>query len=512
MVVVSDYEFDDSPARFSGRLAIGVAAFTSLVLGVLVGQPFSLLLGLAGAASVAYGAKKLDAGQSRPRAEGSVAFVAGAVAIVIALLMFKQSLAVAVVVGASIVAVTLVAIEAVVGIDDETIETMGGTLSRSILVLIVATIVAAAVHARFFSTLAVVLVVALESIVTANPLVSFVTLQLEAVLLAVLLSKAVTILDDWLPDQRYDPRASGIDQFGVDPRTVPWGVWVILGIEVFAAATPTGRALFDTALSLTYTFGALVRGFLLSWVPHAVLGVGILVLSSVVALHLAQLLFVGMVGRKPPKTLAYATGGVVSSVVIGLLTAIPPVVTLVAGAVGPETPYAAAFGTYGMGATFLGIVTGALIVMLVVIPVAMFVLSFDYLPEDSSGFALGAVLLFAATVASGLSNALPIAVFVGMAGTLLTWDLGLNATLVGHEVGQVAETRRGEVVHAAGAITVGIAAIVLSLLAIQFAVPGTTSIDIPRWRAIAALTLLLVSLVAFSRLASVDRETGDADS
>ncbi|WP_267643661.1 DUF7519 family protein [Haloarchaeobius amylolyticus] len=505
---MSDYQFDDGPARLSSRLAVGIAVIAALVLGVLAGQGLEAVLGLFGAGAIAHGARRLDADQSRDRAEGSVAFVAGVVAIVVALSTFKQSFAVAVVMTCSLVAVAFVALEALVGIDDETIQTMGGTLSRSILVLIVAAIVAAAVHAKFFSTLAVLFVAALGSLVTAHPLVSFVALQLEALAVGLLLARSVAVLDEWLPDQRYDPRSTGLEQFGVSAHEVPRGVWAILGIELLAAAMPAGRALFDTALAMTYSFGSFVEAVLLSWVPHAVFGLAILLLSGIVLARTAQNLFVSWVGRQPPKSLAYSAGGVIASIGIGLVTAIPPVVRLVAGGFGEQSSFTLAFETYGMGATFLGIVAGALIVMLVVIPVVMFVLSFEYLPADSTGFALGAGLLLVATVASALSNALPIAVFVGMTGALLTWDLGLNATLVGHEVGQVAETRRGEVVHAAGAIGVGLLAIVVSVLAVQFLVPGTASIDLPRWRAVGALTLLLVSLVAFSRLASTGQAEG----
>ncbi|WP_435362023.1 DUF7519 family protein [Haloarchaeobius sp. DFWS5] len=501
---MSDYSFDDAPAEFSGRLAVGIAALASVVLGLAIGQASVVLLAVAGGGGIAYGANRLGESTSRDRAIGSVVFIVGSVGLIVALGAWKPSVAVAAVVGCAGLAVAVAGTEATTGIDESTVRSMGGTLSRSIVVLLGATVVTAAIHAGVFTAFATNAAKWAGFAVTASALAGFVSLQLELTALAVLAYKAGTALDTWFPDRQPGSQSNGLTNVGVDPKTVPAPVWVVLVLEAVAASIPGMAQLFDSMLAQTSTLGSVVGSLLTSWVPHAALGVAILVLSSVVFLRFCQQLFVRWVGAKPPETMAYGTGGAVVSLVVAVVTAIPPVVAYIEGLFGAESAFTASFATYGMGATFLGVTAGALIATLIVVPLVMFLLSMQFVPEETGGFAIGAMLLFVGGIAGALANAMPVAVFVAMAGAFLTWDLGLNATLVGREVGQVAETRRGEVVHAAGAVGVGLAAVVLSVLAIRFVVPGVDGFDLPQWRALSALALMLVSLVAFSRLATTD--------
>lgn len=56
-------------------------------------------------------------------------------------------------------------------------------------------------------------------------------------------------------------------------------------------------------------------------------------------------------------------------------------------------------------------------------------------------------------------------VFAGVAASLLAWDLGAFGVALGREVGPAAETRRGELTHAAGGVALAGTATVVALLA-----------------------------------------------
>jgi hypothetical protein len=102
-------------------------------------------------------------------------------------------------------------------------------------------------------------------------------------------------------------------------------------------------------------------------------------------------------------------------------------------------------------------------------------------------------------------------VFIGVAAALGGWDISVSASLVGHEVGRAAETRRGEVIHAAGVLAVGCVAVLVTLLGVEFIGAAALAVDVPRWRAVGALALLLLALVCFAALASGGDEKRDAD-
>ncbi|WP_435346501.1 DUF7519 family protein [Haloarchaeobius sp. HRN-SO-5] len=512
---MSAYEFDDDPARFSVRLAVGVCVVATVVLALATGpgpfgQAVPVLLGLAGAAGAVRGMRLLTTEVTRTRAAGSVWFVVGSVAIVGALWEPKPTLGGAVVAFCAIVAVVFVATDAFVGIDEAVIRSLGAAVSRSMVVLLAATIVAWGVHSGVFVASGLVLLAGYGLVTMANPLSSLVVLVLEAFALSLLLERAVEALDVWLPRQQFDARETSLQSFGIAPGDVPRGVYALLVFVVLFPMWVNGQ--FERLLDLTGLFGHAVRTVLQSPIPHALLWVGILLFGGIVFLRVVQQVFVTWVGRRPPKTMAYSAGGVVVSVVVGVVTALPPVVWLATSLVPPETAIGQAFTTYGVGATVLGLTTGALVALLVVVPVGMFVLTLWFVPEDAGGFGLGAASLLVASVTAGLVGAAPVAVFVGVAAALAVWDLGLNGVLVGREVGRAAETRRGEVIHAAGVLAVGLVALLVPSLGVELLGATALTVDVPKWRAVGAVSLLLVSLVAFARLATRDDEPGDTGS
>lgn len=513
---MTPYEFDDEPARFSSRLALAVAAVAALLLGLgtgpgLLGQTPELLLGLLGAGALVRGATGVTEDESRQRAVGSVWFVFGVLGVLGAIVAYKPSLAAAAVTTFGTLSLVLLGLSVTVGIDEGLVRSLGGTLSRSLVVVVAGTVLLAGIHVALFRSVAVVTVASYGALVGAGPLVSFLVLQVEVLVLVVLVERALAVVDAWVPRRRFDRRETALRELGVRAGDVPKGVYVLLGLQFVLATTGTGRALFTRLLGQTGPFGTVVRWFLQSWVPHALLGTGILLFGSVVVARLCQLVVVNWIGREPPKTLGYAAGGVVVSVLVGVLTALPPVAWLVEWPVTDGSTLDVAFATYGMGTTFLALVVAALCAVLVSLPVFMFLVWDESTASAENGSTAGAGLLLFGAIAAGFGDAPAPVVFVGVAAALATWDLSVNASLVGREVGRDAETRRGEVIHAAGVLAVGAVAVLVTLLGVEFIGAAALVVDVPRWRAVGALALLLLALVCFAALASGDDEESDGD-
>lgn len=75
------------------------------------------------------------------------------------------------------------------------------------------------------------------------------------------------------------------------------------------------------------------------------------------------------------------------------------------------------------------------------------------------GVLLGGVGLFAAVILAGVRGAPLVVVVGGVAGAVFAWDAGDNALSLGAQVGDRARSRRNELVHLAGSLTVaGVAA------------------------------------------------------
>lgn len=104
---------------------------------------------------------------------------------------------------------------------------------------------------------------------------------------------------------------------------------------------------------------------------------------------------------------------------------------------------------------------------------------------------VGAFVLFASVVIGGLVGAASLYVLGGAVATLLTWDLGENALGLGEQVGRAATTSRVELVHAAGAVGVGVAAAAVALGATTAAGPVPLSALVA---ALLAGVLLLIGL------------------
>lgn len=120
-------------------------------------------------------------------------------------------------------------------------------------------------------------------------------------------------------------------------------------------------------------------------------------------------------------------------------------------------------------------------------------------PREGGGFAVasGSVFLVAVlvTMAEGSARYL----FVGTAIALVAWDVGEFSTTLGREVGRLAPTRQGELVHSFAAVGVGTVGVALAFG--LFAVAGSVSTGAPRDVLVLALVgSLLGSLLLLATL------------
>jgi hypothetical protein len=86
-------------------------------------------------------------------------------------------------------------------------------------------------------------------------------------------------------------------------------------------------------------------------------------------------------------------------------------------------------------------------------------------------------------------------VFGGIVASLLVWDAGQFGTVLGREVGQGANTRSTELVHAGATALVGVAGTVLAVVAVgqfQGGLGSDSSLTI------VALVALVVGVTAFA--------------
>jgi len=90
--------------------------------------------------------------------------------------------------------------------------------------------------------------------------------------------------------------------------------------------------------------------------------------------------------------------------------------------------------------------------------------------------------------------------FVVAAAAFVVRDVGSNTADLRASLGEGIPSERAEFVTAAASVLVGLVAVVVATAAVSLL--GPLSLSVPRWRASLALTLALVSLLAFSRVGS----------
>lgn len=496
-------EFETTASRFGATLALVVAAVAAVVLVAGTGQLLQVLrgvLGVAGAVLVGRSAKTLDTDSNEQRAVGSLGVVVGSALLVGAVAVTETA---ALLIAVAALAVMAVALDATTGLDEDTGQDLFRTLTHSGVALAVVTVVAASVALGLPAAVRTGVVDLWLTLRETTDLVRFVSVQLGVVLVLLLLARALPRLDRWTPDAWLPEQRALLDSLATDPWEIRRGVWVALGVQVVLATTDWAHRWFATFLDLLSVFGDVLRFLLQSGAVHLPLALVASVLGGVVLVDYLRGLLVVWAGEDPPETLAHASGGVVVGVVLGVLTAVPPVVAVATAPFHPESSAALLSQAFGFGATLLGSIAAALVGVLAVVGTALWLTNSRYIPPEAGGFAIGSGLLFVAALSGTVSSVPPFVTFLGVGAALLVWDLGENAVGLGRQLGTDAETRRGEVVHATGSLLAVGVGIVVALVAMY----GLGPLSVPSGgRALLALVLALVALLAF--VAAIDRTEG----
>ncbi|SDL88746.1 hypothetical protein SAMN04487949_0066 [Halogranum gelatinilyticum] len=494
-------EFETAATRFGASLALGVAAVATVALVAGTGSLLRGLVGVAGAVLVGRSANLLDGESNQRRAIGSVGVVVGSALLVGAVVVADTASGLVALAGLAVMATAL---DATGGLDEDT----GRELFRAILdsgvVLAGFVALAAAVATGLVAAVAQGVLFAGETLLAQNSFVLLLSVQLGVLLVVLLLARALPRYDEWLPDAWLPEQRAVLDQLATELWEVPRWVWLALGGQVVLVGTDWAPPLVERLLGLLSVFGEAIRFLLRSGVLHIPLALLVTLLAGTVLADYVRHAVVVWAGDEPPETLANAGGGLVVGAVVGLLTAIPPLVALVVSGFHPESSAATLSAAFGLGATTLGTVVAALVAVLTTVGTALWLSETSYVPATAGGFAIGSGLLFVAALAGTVSGVPAFLTFVGVAAALLVWDLGENAVGLGHQLGVEAETRRGEVVHATGSLLAVGVGVVVALVAMY----GLGPLSVPSGgRAALALALALVSLVAF--VVAIERGDGN---
>lgn len=481
---------DARPTRAAATLAVLVAMATVGLVGFFAGLGWATLLGGAGAVTLATGAWALGADSRVRQAAGSVVATVGAVSSFGAAVLAGMNGGV-LLVSVGTLGLSVLAVDLAVGIDRERDATVSEALRQSGNVVLVGIVVTAAAHVASVFDVLPVLFLGTVAVSSVNALFGLATLQILAVSVGLALPKAVGVLDDWAPDdetQTNDVLAS-MDQVGIEVGDVPRAYWAVLGGQLFASAIPQARVLF------TDFFGFVLEPILVSGILHGLLLSVLALLVAVVAASVLQTWIVGWFGDDPGDTLALQAGGLfaVAVAVLGSLVVTITGLQPLGGVVTGDS------SIVGFPAILLGGLALVLLTVIVVLNTVTFVDEFEVLPRPASGVAFGSALVFLAVLRSAAHDVPALALFLGVAGTLLVWDLGAHASSVGWQLGRAAPTRTAEFVHAgASSLVLGLGA-TLAGVAYYVIVPalapaGTQATAGP---ATLSLVLVLVAVLAF---------------
>jgi hypothetical protein len=192
----------------------------------------------------------------------------------------------------------------------------------------------------------------------------------------------------------------------------------------------------------------------------------------------------------------YAAGAVVAGIALVvsdplfpiLIEAIPsPAGGPIAAALEP------AMSQFGTGSLMLAFISTLLMASSLLVGALWFGLRVRYIPERTSGVTIAASGLF---IASGAALTLDVPALLGMAGlvgAIVVWDAGAFGMALYTEIGAETDSRRTELVHTGGTLSVGV---VGSLLTIGLTGVASGSVSPDQGTALVALVFCLVALVA----------------
>lgn len=477
--------------RFSGRLAVGVATLTTLAIGLAVGT-WVVGVGVVGALAFGWGAGALDTDENSRRALGSVATVVGGLLVLVGIAVGAHGIGSATVTTTALLGLAAVVLDATAGVGDESLSAVLTALGGSIATLIAGVAAASLLHVATAFDVALLLVGGIASFSLATALGAFVALQVLALLAGVLMHRSRQTVEGWFPGEVPVDTWDEFEPLALSVSEVPRSYWGMLGLQVFLLIVPGVVGLVEMLLASTWLFGAAVQFVLQSGLLHGLLFVVVLLETAVLTAEFVRSTMISLLSPDPPESLSYVAGG------IALVVAFPVLVGgLAAFAAVTGTTHELLFfgGNWGTAAAFMSIAVVALGVVFAVEVTAVALAERSVIPDRAAGFAIGATLLFLASVGAAPLDAPSIVTFGGVAAALITWDLGETAVDIGSHLGTEATTRRAEVVHATGTLGVGTAGVVLAVIGVHvvgpLTPPGTGG------QAVAALGLSLVALLAF---------------
>lgn len=485
---------DRRPARTTAVVAVLAAAVVVTAVGWAVGRGRLAGIAVFGSLLLAVAAWGLDETSHARQAGGSIAATVGG-AVFAGLCVLAVGGPHGVILVALSTGLSLVAVNAAVGFEWERTREITTALSENVK----AALVGVAVSALCYVVVAFGVVPAVFggalTFATSTPLLGFVTVQVLALSIALVIPKAVSVLEEWTPA---DGSPTGVmlgsvEAAGLRFEDVPRGYWYALGFQFVLAVVPQANQLFGLFV------GGVPALVLTSGVLHALLGVVFLALLAVLVGEVVRWWVIAWFGAVPARTVATQAGAITAMLVAGLaglLVELLPdsyVVDLV-------VPLAVSrYGFIGFPALVLVALVLAIVVVVLLLEIGPAIAGLGFAPERATGFALGSGLLFVATLSAAPAGAPAVVVFAGVAGSLLVWDLGSHATSVGLQLGQAAETRRSEFVHLTGSVLVLAGAVAVASVASYVVVPATAPAGARGTPGLATLSLILVlaALLAF---------------
>ena len=505
--------FDDRPARTTATLAAVVAAVVAGMVGVTAGFGRTVPFAMLGSALLAAGAWGLDEESRTRQAAGSVAATAGA-ALLFGVFVLSMDGPGGWVVFALFLGVAFVAVDAAVGFGRDRDHTLSATMRENASLLLIGVVVTAVVHLALFYGVAPSLFGGILGLSTVTPLVGFVSLQVFALAVALLVPRAVSVLERWLPDDATEREAvlDSVGTVGLRLSDVPRIYWGVLAAQFVLTLLPGANALFGLF------FGGALAPVFTSGVLHALFGLIALTLLAVLALAVVQRWTVVWLGAVPARTLALEAGGIasiVAAVLLGLLFELLPdtlILDLLEPVVVDRFSPALVRTVVGVPSVVLGLLLAALLAVVVLVNVGLPPSHLGLVPRRATGFALGSAFIFLATLGAVPHGVPGVVAFAGVAGALLTWDLGSHATDVGRQLGQVADTRRSEFVHVTGSSLVLAGATVVATLGYYVVVPALAPANTRSTSGLAVLSLVLVlvAVLAFVTAAHLRGRTTEA--
>ncbi|WP_255168436.1 DUF7519 family protein [Natrononativus amylolyticus] len=314
--------------------------------------------------------------------------------------------------------------------------------------------------------------VGLHAGITTTPFIAFVSLQVLAIAALLFGAASVSVLESAVPDRADLPDVEALIESAAE---LPTALQYAYAGQVLLWFVPGFAVVFESTLVSLGPVGAAIATALTSGVLHAAVG-AVVLLAVLVCLGAAFAPFAQLwLEPYPLRTLAFAAGGV--PVALAALAAI---------ALGPTAA--------GDNLTLLWLLVGVFAAAFVAVELlARRVAGADWRRRT---LGVGALGLFATTVVAALAGLEALFVFVGVAASILVWDVGENALSMRGELGPGVDSRQTELVHAMGSALVGVVGVAVAAGAVYGI--GTVAPPTYRWQAVVPVALALVAVVAFA--------------